>query len=456
MEQLSLTFLSDFSSVGMHYKNPLEEHVRAQRLIHDRSNMNSTAVLKNIVGYHPVTFTDSSTKKNTSIKPFTAPIASLNYESAKPRHEHEVYTDVAIKNGFFYRLRRSWKKRNMPADPVQAGEDRHDPNHVFIPRTMNASLLNSEERETLEQDIALRDTLLAEHNTKIDHEIAFVRETNNTNNLNYQNAVADAIANDALMPAPRELIELPNRDARIRREENLIDESIINRYGAADKPEKAKEIKKRLMREFDRDEQPIIHVRNQTFEKETEVETFQVGTSTDDLEKSRAFVLQLQSDSSFFKPFNVEELKAKLRKKIFSCKASASLTYHLKIKHAFSVRNPALLTSMRADARVWLASKNFPMDSEEEYSIITSSVIAAYMIDPCEYAFYRLCQERNFWNGFSDYNSALSGSVDVTIPSKLSTILPGSKDSGDWRGLKRSLIFDKSVRLNYSTKHNTA
>ncbi len=96
----------------------------------------------------------------------------------------------------------------------------------------------------------------------------------------------------------------------------------------------------------------------------------EIGCDTNDLEHFNTLIKAINSDQMFFNNDNYQKLRTTLLKRAQKCKASSKLTHFLKCKHAFAVRVPQLLVTMRQDARVWLAAKengSFKLDTEEEF-----------------------------------------------------------------------------------------
>lgn len=176
----------------------------------------------------------------------------------------------------------------------------------------------------------------------------------------------------------------------------------------------------------------------------------EIGCDTKDLEHFQELVNAINSDQSIFKNENYSKLRTNLLKKAKSCKASSQLTHFLKCKHAFAIRVPQLLVTMRQDARVWMAAKEnggYKMDTEEEYNMITRAVLAAFMIDIEEMKAIALLSSRIFWNNAFDFNNAMKGKVGVTMG--------GSLWGKPWRGMQQSMLFSKNATANYSATDST-
>jgi len=186
----------------------------------------------------------------------------------------------------------------------------------------------------------------------------------------------------------------------------------------------------------------------------TQTEQATMGTDTNDLEDMQLLTLNINQDKSFFKLIDYKPNKTimnpfgkglinLLEKHILKCKASAKLTYYLKCKHAFAVRSPQLLLSMRNDARVYLAMQDYKLETMEEYEMIAKSTLAAYMLDPIEMCYHKLVSNSKFINTVSYHNEAMSGILEVTQPSLIKSLFTGDRI----RGKPWSLLFDKRVTI---------
>jgi len=167
-----------------------------------------------------------------------------------------------------------------------------------------------------------------------------------------------------------------------------------------------------------------------------------IATSTDDLEEAIAFTCKIQNETEAFKQVDTEKLIKKMKDSL-TVKTCRDLTYYLKCKYAFCVRTPSLLTGMKTDARVWMISKNYEMTTEIEYQTLTSAVLAAFMIDPSEFAIYQLLASREFWNAAYVYNAALAGQVDMKLKGKI------FNPRENVRGHARPFLFTETTKVNY-------
>jgi len=85
--------------------------------------------------------------------------------------------------------------------------------------------------------------------------------------------------------------------------------------------------------------------------------------------------------------------RAECKKRVSSSKVIRSqkaLTQFLKCKYFMRARNLPLINSMVNDARVWMMKDNRKCDTDIDYTIMTSSIMAAYMIQREELEFRAL------------------------------------------------------------------
>lgn len=269
----------------------------------------------------------------------------------------------------------------------------------------------------------------------------------------FKDAEEENELNDLANTAAQEIDAQPfeNKIATLNIFDTLVDEC-VNAYHEKDDP-KAKEVAD-IMKQAIRRNAPVVNkpreliVRNVNISSiSTQTDSTTTSTSTDDLEAAIDFTFKLQSNTESFKQVDLQKIKTKLIKNLFTLSSCKSLTYYLKCKYAFAPRTPTLLAQMRTDARVWMSSKDYELTTDVEYQMLTTSVLAAFMIDPSEYAIYQLLSDRNFWNASSVYNTSLAGNVQTTIPGWL------WGPSENWRGHSRNLLFPKKTNLDY-TSHN--
>lgn len=208
--------------------------------------------------------------------------------------------------------------------------------------------------------------------------------------------------------------------------------------------------------DFDEDNEDNIEAANQLPKNRMVstacgTESNEMATDMDDFLQHQNYILNLENDSESFLLNSTKTLKDVLRDNIKKCKASARLTYYLKCKHAFSIRTPALLATMRQDARIWMNTYDHKMETAEEYNMLTSSVLAAYMVDPMEYKFYALCKQRSFWNTITSINEALQGIAKIRQNTYLGALLDKHERV---RGIPKSLLYPSKVRVSYLPTHD--
>lgn len=180
----------------------------------------------------------------------------------------------------------------------------------------------------------------------------------------------------------------------------------------------------------------------------TQTDVNEIQTDTQELEKWSQFCLNINNEKI---SFSVDDVKKRVKYNMLKYKASARLTYFLKCKHAFAVRTGQLLTTLRADARIWMASNNFKMETAEEHEMLTTACIAAFFIDPAEASFINLLQRGSFYNSAMQFNETLTGKAVIHNPSMLESLI---SNKPALRGFKQSILFGKSVKVNYNNPNS--
>lgn len=106
--------------------------------------------------------------------------------------------------------------------------------------------------------------------------------------------------------------------------------------------------------------------------------------------------------------------KAKTRKlvsKSVVVRSHRRLTNFLKIKHFMKSRTVPLINTLITDARVWLMKDGRKCDTDEDYLVMTSSVMAAYMVQEEELAFRELLRNVENHRNTRDLNSLIDDGI---------------------------------------------
>lgn len=106
--------------------------------------------------------------------------------------------------------------------------------------------------------------------------------------------------------------------------------------------------------------------------------------------------------------------KMKIRKlvnKSLVVRSHRRLTNFLKIKHCMKSRTVPLINTMITDARVWLMKDGRKCETDEDYIVMTSSVMAAYMVQEEELAFRELLRNVENHRNARDLNSLIDDGI---------------------------------------------
>lgn len=90
------------------------------------------------------------------------------------------------------------------------------------------------------------------------------------------------------------------------------------------------------------------------------------------------------------------------------------LTYHLKSKYFMSLRTVELINNMVRDARIWMAANKFSLTNQDDYYLMTQSIMAAFLIDEQELKFRQLLKNHSNYDNMVHINNTLSGNLGRT------------------------------------------
>jgi hypothetical protein len=90
------------------------------------------------------------------------------------------------------------------------------------------------------------------------------------------------------------------------------------------------------------------------------------------------------------------------------------LTYFLRSKFFMKVRDRSLINLMVNDARIWMMKEDFKMESEEDFNILTQSVMAAFLVNGQELSFRQLLKNKINYDNMSHLNDTLNGNLGKT------------------------------------------
>lgn len=90
------------------------------------------------------------------------------------------------------------------------------------------------------------------------------------------------------------------------------------------------------------------------------------------------------------------------------------LTYHLKCKYFMSLRTVELINNMVRDSRIWMSANKYNLNNQDDYYLMTQSVMAAFLIDEQELKFRQLLKNRSNFDNMAHLNNTLSGNLGRT------------------------------------------
>lgn len=90
------------------------------------------------------------------------------------------------------------------------------------------------------------------------------------------------------------------------------------------------------------------------------------------------------------------------------------LTYNLKTKYFMTFRTPELVNNMVRDARIWMLANKYNLENQEDYYLMTQSIMAAYMIDEQELKFRQLMKNERNYDNMTHINNTLKGNLGRT------------------------------------------
>lgn len=117
-------------------------------------------------------------------------------------------------------------------------------------------------------------------------------------------------------------------------------------------------------------------------------------------------------DTKQFK-FSIKSKVNEIANKLKSIEAWPKLVYFLKTKYFMAHRSINLINNMIRDARIYMLNNKYECDNEDDYYILTQSVMAAYSVDDQELKFRKIIKKDHF--NAVDLNEILEGKIKSTI-----------------------------------------
>jgi len=144
------------------------------------------------------------------------------------------------------------------------------------------------------------------------------------------------------------------------------------------------------------------------FKEPTDGSKFSIGIQT-----TSNIDTNIQTNLINTKQFKIPTRKIvnKINKKLRSIAALPELTYHLKTKYFMCYRNINLVNNLVRDARIWMLNNNYKLDNEEDYYLLTQSVMAAYTVDEQELKFRQIIKNVDNYDNMIHLNETLEGKI---------------------------------------------
>lgn len=92
-------------------------------------------------------------------------------------------------------------------------------------------------------------------------------------------------------------------------------------------------------------------------------------------------------------------------------KVYSKLLNHIRIKYFMRSRDTTTIHNMVADARVWLLKNGHTCDTDIDYTILSASVMASFVVSEEELEFRKLLKDSNVLDGVKHLNATMSGDL---------------------------------------------
>lgn len=106
----------------------------------------------------------------------------------------------------------------------------------------------------------------------------------------------------------------------------------------------------------------------------------------------------------------------KVQKKKKSIKTYSRLVNFLRCKFFMRMRDHNLINTMVNDARVWMIKNDFKCESDEDFFVMTQSIIVAFMVNEQEMTFRALLKNKDNWENTAHLNKTLAGNLGKISP----------------------------------------
>lgn len=112
----------------------------------------------------------------------------------------------------------------------------------------------------------------------------------------------------------------------------------------------------------------------------------------------------------YFKHFPRSKVN-KMVKKAKVIKTFSRLSNFLKSKYFMRLRDHSLITTMVNDARVWMLKQGFTLETEDDYFVMTQSVIVSFLVQEQEMKFRKILKEPENWDNMAHLNNTAAGKL---------------------------------------------
>jgi hypothetical protein len=98
-------------------------------------------------------------------------------------------------------------------------------------------------------------------------------------------------------------------------------------------------------------------------------------------------------------------------KKTRVVKTYSKLTNFLRCKFFMRLRDHALINTMVNDARVWMIKQGFTCETDEDFFVLSQSVLVAFLINEQEVKFRAILKDSKNWDNMAHVNKTVSGNL---------------------------------------------
>jgi len=97
-------------------------------------------------------------------------------------------------------------------------------------------------------------------------------------------------------------------------------------------------------------------------------------------------------------------------------KFHSRLTYYLRTKYFMKTRDRSLINMMSNDARIWMIKEKMKCESEDDFLLMTQSVMTAFLVNSQELKFRQLLKNEDNYDQMEHLNATLAGDLGKVNP----------------------------------------